>query len=119
MKISFFLFRVGSPGIRPFFMTSLGIVLLSLLYLSCETKRPQHITSTIYRVPNGFAYRIYIHKKLAVQQETVPGIPGAAVFCDSADAVKISALVTHKIENRLNPSVTLHELDSLKIKTKC
>lgn len=120
MKISFYLFMVGPFGARPFFkfMTLLTVSLLTLSYISCEPK-PNNISGKVHQTPHGFAYRIFIDNKLAVQQETIPGISGTRYFCDSLDAARVCRFVQAKIVNRQNPSVTKKELDDLKINTKC
>lgn len=101
-----------------FFMRILTVALFSLAYLSCQRK-PDDISTEVYATDKGYAYRIYLHGKTAIQQETVPGLPGARAFCDSLDAQKVSRLVKSKIEKRQNPAVTAAEIDSLKIGTKC
>lgn len=122
MKTKINLFFVWGPGLetRSFFnfMRILTVVVFALTYLAC-TNKPDDISTQVYTTGKGFAYRIYIGNKIAIQQESVPGMRGDKPFCDKASAERTAALVKSKILKRQNPSVTSREIDSLKIRIKC
>lgn len=120
MKISCFFVVWGRENFSGLFkfMRILTVLLFALSYIACSQKT-DIVSSEIYRSEKGYAYRIFIRGKLALQQETIPGVPGAKPFCDRRDAAKTCQLVKQKIQRRQNPAVSQKEIDSLTIKTKC
>lgn len=66
---------------------------------------------------NTFGYDILDNKKKIIHQPSVPGVPGNKGFAKKTDAEKVAKLVMNKIrDNQMPPTVSKHELDSLKIK---
>ena len=66
---------------------------------------------------NTFGYDILDHNRKMIHQPSVPGIPGNKGFAKKADAEKVARLVMNKINhNQMPPTVSKHELDSLRIK---
>ncbi len=99
-------------------MRTLTFLLLALCYLSCN-KQTEDISTKVYATQDGFGYDIVIRSKTVIRQTDIPGVAGHVPFCDSLDAVKVSALVKRKLVKSENPSVSAKEIDSLKIRTKC
>ena len=90
-------------------------------------KKPKHTTAKasvstlgftiIPSAGNTFGYDVLDNKKKMIHQPSVPGIPGNKGFAKRADAEKVAKLVMNKIrDNQMPPTVSKHELDSLKIK---
>jgi len=66
---------------------------------------------------HSFGYDIYSNGKILVHQVSIPGLPGNQGFTRRKDAEKVAALVVKKLEkNIMPPTVTLAEMDDLKIK---
>ncbi len=66
---------------------------------------------------NTFGYDILNDNRKMIHQPSVPGMPGNKGFAKKADAEKVARLVMNKINhNQMPPTVSKHELDSLRIK---
>ena len=108
------------------------VTVLSQLFAISQHKvpaasRPKHSTAKssvstlgftiIPSAGNTFGYDILDSKKKLIHQPSVPGIPGNKGFAKKADAEKVAKLVMNKIrDNQMPPTISKHELDSLKIK---
>ena len=65
---------------------------------------------------NGWGYDIFIDGKAYIHQPVIPGVGGRKGFKEKKDAEKTAALVVKKIKAGAGlPSITHHELDSLKV----
>ncbi len=65
----------------------------------------------------GYGYNILMDGKLYVHQPHIPAVPGNKGFASVSDAKKAGALIKYKVEHHIMPpSVTVEELDSLKIR---
>jgi len=95
------------------------IVLLIVLAISCRHKETNKPQPAVFAAGGGFGYTISIHDKILIKQETIPAVDGAAAFCDSLDAVKVSNLVVQKISKKQSPTITKQDLAALKIRIKC
>ncbi len=68
--------------------------------------------------PKGFGYDILIDGKRFLHQANIPAMSGIHSFRSQKEAEKVAALVVFKINhNIMPPSVTVQELDSLRIST--
>ncbi len=66
---------------------------------------------------NTFGYDILDNSRPLVHQPSKPGLPGNRGFNTKAEAEKVAKLVIYKIQhNQMPPTVTTHEMDSLKVK---
>lgn len=104
------------------------ICCLSILFASTQvikfkkkngnSQKSNVVTYTIFQNPDlSYGYDIFRNGKKIVHQPNVPGIAGNAGFAQKDDAVKMANLVVFKVEkNIMPPTVTLKEIDSLKIK---
>lgn len=64
-----------------------------------------------------WGYDILIKNKILVHQAQIPGVPGVLGFSKKNDADKVAKLVLSKVKKGIiPPTVTIKELDSLKIK---
>ncbi|MFH0896100.1 MAG: DUF4907 domain-containing protein [Bacteroidota bacterium] len=83
-----------------------------------DTAKKSGTTSiSVYPVDHGFGYDILMNGKPYIHQPYIPAIQGNKVFSSVEDAQKTAALVNFKIKNNINPpSISIRELDSLKIK---
>jgi len=95
------------------------IIVMVVLACSCQNKKTGNLQPMVFAVGGGFGYSISLHGKLLIKQEAIPAIDGNMPFCDSLDAVKVSALVVQKLKVKQSPAVTREELATLKIKIKC
>ena len=95
-----------------------------LLSLDCkaQSSSPENVNSKFsFKVTGskseGWGYQIYKGEKIIIDQTIIPAISGRNRFATKEDAAKVGELVWKKIsKNRGFPSVTVFELDSLKIK---
>jgi len=92
-----------------------------LLFISTKVYKHYHQnnfepTVKTFHTPLGWGYDIYLNDSSGIHQQEIPGLVGRKGFDTEEDAKKIGNLVLDKIKNKKLPSVTLKELDSLKIK---
>jgi hypothetical protein len=89
-----------------------------------DTLTPQKVSIVIFNndttadaALKGYGYSILMDGKMYVHQPHIPAVPGNKGFASVADAKKAGALIKYKVEHHIMPpSVTVEELDSLKIK---
>ena len=76
------------------------------------------ITYKVFKQTNKtYGYDIYSDGHRIIHQPAIPGRPGNSGFRKKNDARKIALLVVEKMTKKIMPpSVTLHEMDSLKVK---
>lgn len=73
-------------------------------------------TEAIYSKDLGWGYTISMEGKKVVHQPQIPAASGGKGFKTEADALKTARLVVDKIkQNKMPPSISLKELDSLGI----
>lgn len=64
-----------------------------------------------------FGYDIYTEGRKFIHQTSIPGVAGNKGFRRKPDAEKVAALVVEKLNRKIMPpSVTKHEMDSLKVR---
>ena len=109
----------------------LGFVLLQAACFSPESKKEErnslllsNLDSSIYTkrilvsdsIQQNFGYEIFKSGHLYIRQASIPAITGNIFFADSIQANKVADLVLYKLKmGILPPSVSIQELDSLKI----
>ena len=76
---------------------------------------------TIYKIitlaDGTFSYDIFTGDHRIIHQTSIPGLPGNKGFRRKEDAEKVARLVVEKLNQHIvPPTVTSHEMDSLKIK---
>ena len=112
------------------------LIIIFLVGISCisfaqtvKSKKSKHLkqaaTSNNQRLTyqliasagNTYGYDILQNNHKLIHQPSKPGLPGNNGFARKADAVKVAVLVISKIKNnQMPPTVSKHEMDSLKIK---
>jgi hypothetical protein len=85
-----------------------------------EAAKQNEVSSvSVFPVDRGFGYDILMNGKPYIHQPYIPAVQGNQVFATVEDAQKTGALVNYKINKKINPpSISVKELDSLKIKYK-
>ncbi len=64
-----------------------------------------------------WGFDIMVNDKKYIHQPVIPAIIGNSPFRSKEDALKVGALMKYKIcNNMMPPSISVNELDSLKIK---
>ena len=96
------------------------IHLILFLNLSCKNESPKKnevkFTLSLHKVHDGWGYTIYKNDKKFIIQEHIPAIGTIKTFQSKEEAEKIGSLVKIKLEhNVIPPSISIKELDSLKI----
>lgn len=67
-------------------------------------------------VQHGFGYDIFESGKRIIHQVNIPGEPGNDGFVSEDEAKRVAALVVTKLKSASGfPTITMEELDSLKI----
>jgi hypothetical protein len=69
----------------------------------------------VYQFNKGWSYYILLKNKIIIKQEYIPAIQRSIPFRNEADARKVGNLVIQKLENHIRPSVSIDELDSLRL----
>lgn len=64
---------------------------------------------------NGWAYRITYRGKPMIYQAQIPAVAGFYPFRNRADAQRTGALVLRKLESGLQPTLSMREIDSLRL----
>jgi hypothetical protein len=95
------------------------LALSSSIVRNIDTREKPDIKYTYKIVPsmqNTWGYNIFKNKKLLIQQNTIPGIPGFMGFKNKIDAEKVAGLVIEKLKKgEMPPSVNENELKKLNI----
>ena len=64
----------------------------------------------------GWGYDIYVDDKLMIHQPHIPAVAGKLAFVNQASAQMVANLVVYKLRNNIMPpSITIEDLDSIKI----
>lgn len=110
--------------INPAFLLVVVIVLMFVSqilkhYNNLENNTPEDFVTETFKAENGgFGYLIKLKGRVIIKQENIPAISSKVSFKTENDALKTAGLVVKKIKQKKVPTVTLHELDSLKIAVK-
>ncbi len=79
-------------------LLSLAIAVLSLIaYRVYFNPSTQTLNVKTFRVSDGWGYRIYVHKKLFIDQPYIPVIQGNKPFPDQVSALKAANIVKAKL----------------------
>jgi len=69
-----------------------------------------------YPVSTGWGYSIYVQNRILIKQDNIPAVGGMKEFKTSIDALNTASLAVKKIQHNLfPPTISIHELDSLKV----
>ncbi len=91
-------------------------VMICSFYLFIPT---EPISTTIFKVENGFGYMISSKEKILIKQKNIPVIQEQRPFCSEKDAQKIATLIKKKLIHKKSPSITLKELEQQEIHFDC
>ncbi|GGB88309.1 DUF4907 domain-containing protein [Dyadobacter sediminis] len=103
----------------------LAFASITFIFTSCNGKKDknagregfQHFSVKSFRNGTGWGYRIYQDTAAVIEQPFIPGMAGNVSFSTEEQALKTGRLVEQKLENGIfPPTVTMQELDSMKIK---
>jgi hypothetical protein len=85
-----------------------------------DTSKKTEVSSvSVFPVDKGYGYDILMNGKPYIHQPYIPAVQGNQAFTTIEDAQKMGNFVNYKIKKNINPpSVSVKELDSLKIKYK-
>ncbi|MFV0376631.1 MAG: DUF4907 domain-containing protein [Mangrovibacterium sp.] len=94
-----------------------NIVLLlgisGVIFFSCQPQQIARLETV--QTDSGWGYKIIIEGKAYINQPSIPAISGIKSFQSEQDARKVGRLVLKKIGDGQMPTISLHEIDSLKI----
>lgn len=85
-----------------------------LLLISCkkETDNPE---VKITKQNSGYGYQILKKQKILINQPYIPAIQTNKTFKNEIEANNVANLVIQKMKKYSLPTVSIHELDSMKI----
>lgn len=84
-----------------------------VIFFSCQSKPVARLQTV--QSENGWGYKILIDGEPYINQPSIPAISGIKSFQSEADAQKVGRLVLKKIRDGKMPTITLNEIDSLRI----
>ncbi len=96
-----------------------GFIISVMIYSFFSVVPTEPISTTIFKVENGFGYMIVSKGKILIKQENIPTIQEQKPFCSEKDANKIANLVKKKMIHKESPSITLKELEQQEIHFDC
>ena len=94
------------------------LVLLSCasLIFSCKNQtKPEFSEETFQLTDQSWGYKIYKNEISFIVQSNIPAISNEKGFQTKSDASKVGQLVVQKLNQKKMPTITINELDSLKI----
>ena len=96
-------------------LVGLGVLILGGLYYFYNGNQNKPLHSEVFKVGNGFGYRILDHKRILIQQGSIPAIQGSQVFSSAEDAKKTADLVIDKLLNGEDPRLSVSDIKGLHI----
>jgi hypothetical protein len=95
-------------------------IIVATLLVACKNSLRKEmpaatISSAAYPLGNGWGYRVFINKKIFIQQDFIPAVSGKRSFPTKAAAESVAALVMQKMEQHQKPFVTEEELEKMGI----
>ena len=85
-----------------------------IILISCG-KKSNDLEINVTKQNSGYGYQILKKQKIIINQPFIPAIEGEKTFKNKEDAQKTADLVMNKIEKKMFPKISIHELDSMKI----
>lgn len=102
---------------KKFLSVTKNIVLLlgisGVIFFSCQSQSIARLETV--QTGNGWGYKIIIEDKAYIDQPSIPGVSGMKPFQSEEDARKVGRLVLKKLGDGQMPTVSLSEIDSLRI----
>jgi len=103
----------------PNFILRNTVFISVLLYIcawmfSCQ--REEKLELHAIQLTNGWGYVITSQHKTIIRQQVIPVIAENKSFASEDDALKVGQNVLSKIKQNLSPTITLQELETLKIR---
>ena len=92
---------------------AVSLLLLGVLLFSCSSNDKLELET--FKTDTGWGYCVKTNEKLFIKQKYIPAISGYYAFINEDDARKVGRLVLKKLKNKQHPSITIQELDSLKL----
>ncbi|MEP1490377.1 MAG: DUF4907 domain-containing protein [Algibacter sp.] len=98
----------------------LSLIIGGSLYINHAIKNDSNnLEVIVFKIENGFGYRIEFDNKTLIKQEVIPSIQHNQAFCSYKDAEKVGLFVRDKLYNKENPKVTSLDLNTLDIQMNC
>ncbi len=81
--------------------------------------RENAVRFSVITVEKGYGYIIKSKDKTLIKQEVIPAINANKPFCSKRDAKEVARLVVARISNSETPTITIEDLDNLKVAVNC
>jgi hypothetical protein len=78
-----------------------------------DTKKHISLQTEVYKIGNGYGYKLWSNNKLLVKQDFIPAYPGKQPFASYKDAQKVATLVLQRIKLGEDPRVSKEDLEQL------
>ena len=88
-------------------------ILLGVIFFSCQPKNGYRVA--VFKIEIGWGYQIEGKNKVYIYQPFIPTIEGKHAFKTKEEAMRTGSLVLKKLKENMNPTVYVHELDSLQV----
>ena len=101
-----------------YLIVSVLFLLMIVLLLKPVEKHKKQTDLELRQVKteSGWAYDILVNQKTFIHQECIPAINCKKAFYSKNDASKTGKLVIEKLKKGEIPTISINELDSLKIR---
>lgn len=88
----------------------------SVVYLHKQRQESEYSVKTFQTEEIKWGYYVLKSGKTIIKQDVIPAIPKNVSFLSKDDAEKTSHLVLSKLKNGNNPTISIPELEQMKIK---
>ena len=88
------------------------------LLVQCAKKK-ETFTTEVFKINKGYGYTILFDNKPLIKQNEIPAISQKRVFCNEKEAFVVANFVVKKLKENKTPTITLKDLNKLKIKFNC
>ncbi len=89
------------------------LIFSGVILFSCQPKSKVQVTA--FKTEAGWGYQLQKDDHVFIKQPFIPAVNGQKGFASEDDAVRTGMLVLNKLKHHKRPTISVHELDSLKI----
>ena len=96
-----------------FLISSLLLILSAVGFYWYSTR--ERLRCEVVQLERGYGYIVFYGKDTLIYQPYIPAIGRKIAFNKKEDALKVANLVCRKLSQRISPSMSRREIDSLGI----
>ncbi|MEH6408425.1 MAG: DUF4907 domain-containing protein [Leeuwenhoekiella sp.] len=104
-----------------FKVIGLAVVVIILAFSAFNYFKPSKngLDTHVFKTQTGYGYDITDHGKTIIKQRYIPALNEQIAFCNPKDAEKIGDRVVEKILLKVNPAISMKELQDAGISLHC